>query len=71
MGRLASKVAIVTGGALGIGKACCLRMAEEGASIAVTDIEDGEGEKVVAEIQSAGGSARYWHLDVTKESEVK
>lgn len=71
MGRLSGKVAIVTGGALGIGRACCLRMAEEGASVAVTDIEDAEGEKLVSEIKAAGGTAGYWHLDVTAEPEVE
>jgi len=71
MGRVEGKVAIVTGGALGIGRATCLLLAKEGAKVAVTDILDKEGQKVVDEIKDAGGVAESWHLDVTKEQEVK
>ena len=71
MGRLDGKVAVVTGGALGIGAATCRRMAEEGAVVAVTDLKDTEGAALTREISDAGGTARYWHLDVTNEAEVE
>lgn len=70
MSRVEGKVAIVTGGSLGIGKASCLLLAREGAKVAVTDIKDDEGEKVVAEINDAGGTAQYWHLDASDEDNV-
>ncbi len=70
MGRVNEKVCIVTGGALGIGRAACLLLAREGAKVAVTDVLDPEGETLVGEIRAAGGTARYWHLDVAKEAEV-
>ncbi|MCJ7577849.1 MAG: glucose 1-dehydrogenase [candidate division Zixibacteria bacterium] len=71
MGRVEGKVAIVTGGALGIGKASCLLLAKEGAKVAVTDILDKEGQKVVKEIKNNGGMALFWHLDVSNEKEVQ
>lgn len=71
MKRVAGKVAVVTGGAHGIGKASCVRLAEEGAKVAVTDIKDEEGQQVADEINDAGGTAQYWHLDTTDEGEVK
>jgi NAD(P)-dependent dehydrogenase (short-subunit alcohol dehydrogenase family) len=71
MGRVANKVVVVTGGALGIGEAACLMLAKEGAKVAVTDILDKEGRQVVDKIKGLGGDAAYWHLDVTKEEEVK
>jgi NAD(P)-dependent dehydrogenase (short-subunit alcohol dehydrogenase family) len=71
MGRVENKVAIVTGGSLGIGKSTCILLAKEGAKVAVTDILDREGQKVVDEIKSLGGTARFWHLDVSKENEVQ
>jgi len=71
MGRVENKVAIVTGGALGIGRACCEVLAKEGAKVAVTDILDKEGKKLAEEIKGAGGVAEYWHLDVANEKEVE
>ncbi len=71
MGRLENKVAIITGGALGIGKSTCLYLAKEGAKVAVTDILDKEGQKTVDEIKNSGGLAKFWHLDVSKEEEVR
>lgn len=68
-GRVAGKVAIVTGGASGIGRSCALRLAEEGASIMVTDIQDDAGAETVAAIQDKGGTAEFLHHDVTNESE--
>jgi len=67
MGLLDSKVAIVTGGASGIGAACARRLAAEGAAVVVTDIQDDLGHGVVAEIARDGGRARYFHHDVTSE----
>jgi NAD(P)-dependent dehydrogenase (short-subunit alcohol dehydrogenase family) len=71
MGRVENKVAIVTGGALGIGKSACLLLAKEGAKVAVTDILDREGQRVVDEIKDSKGMAKFWHLDVSKEEEVR
>lgn len=70
MNRLKDKVAIVTGGSLGIGRATCLRLAEEGAAVAVMDIRDEEGKEVAGKVEEDGGTARFWHLDVTGESAV-
>ncbi|MEX1258246.1 MAG: glucose 1-dehydrogenase [Gemmatimonadota bacterium] len=69
MGRVAGKVAVVTGGAVGIGAACCRMLAREGASVAVTDVQNAAGGALVREILDAGGVARYWHLDVGDEAE--
>jgi NAD(P)-dependent dehydrogenase (short-subunit alcohol dehydrogenase family) len=71
MKRVNEKVAIVTGGAMGIGRATCIMLAKEGAKVAVTDVLEKEGKKVVEEIKNAGGDAAYWNLDVTKEKEVE
>ncbi|WP_439156314.1 SDR family NAD(P)-dependent oxidoreductase [Yoonia sp.] len=71
MKRLENKVCIVTGGSRGIGKATCKRLAEEGAKVAITDVEDDEGESLRDQITKSGGTAEYWHLDVTDESAVK
>ncbi|HKZ21811.1 MAG TPA: glucose 1-dehydrogenase [candidate division Zixibacteria bacterium] len=71
MPRVKDKTTIVTGGALGIGKATCLLLAREGAKVAVTDILDKEGEQLVKEIEKSGGTAKFWHLDTTKEAEVQ
>ncbi|MBR9977465.1 MAG: glucose 1-dehydrogenase [Bacteroidetes bacterium] len=70
MKRVKGKVAVVTGGALGIGRAACLLLAREGAKVAVTDIADEEGEKVTEEIKELGGFAKYWHVDTSNEDEV-
>jgi NAD(P)-dependent dehydrogenase (short-subunit alcohol dehydrogenase family) len=69
MGRVQDKVALVSGGAMGIGQACAMTLAREGATVVVTDIQDADGEKVVAEINAAGGIARYIHHDVAQEEQ--
>ncbi len=71
MRRVEGKVVLVTGGAKGIGRAACLRLAEEGASVAVTDVARAEGEAVVREITQGGRNAAYWDLDVSDEAAVK
>lgn len=69
MGRVLGKVALVTGGASGIGRACAERLAEEGAIIVVTDLQDDKGAETVEAIRAAGGQASYLHHDVTSEAD--
>jgi len=71
MGRVEGKVAIVTGGARGLGRETCRLLAKEGAKVALTDILDEEGRRAVAEIKENGGAARFYHMDVTEEDEIK
>lgn len=71
MDRLKGKVAIVTGAANGIGAATARLMAKEGAKVAVVDIDDENGKRVVAEINATGGVADYWHMDVSHSDEVE
>ncbi len=70
-GRVEGRVAVVTGAALGIGRAVCMLLAREGAKVAVTDILDREGEEAVKSLEQAGGTGRFWHLDVSDESQVR
>lgn len=65
MGRLDGRVAIVTGGASGMGRACCLGLAKEGATVVVADILDA-GE-TVEEVKALGSKGLPVHVDVTKE----
>ena len=65
--RVAGKVAIITGGASGIGRGCAIRLAEEGAIVVITDIQDEPGRGVAAGISAAGGTAQYLSHDVTSE----
>ena len=67
MGRLQGKVAIISGGARGLGADEAKLFVEEGASVVFGDILDEEGRKLEAEINEYGGTAQYIHLDVTKE----
>jgi NAD(P)-dependent dehydrogenase (short-subunit alcohol dehydrogenase family) len=66
-GRVQGKVALVTGGASGIGRGCAERLAAEGAAVVVTDLQDHKGEETVQAIAAAGGEAAYFHHDVTDE----
>ena len=68
-GKLAGKVALVTGGASGIGRATSLLLAREGAAVAVTDLQDAAGRECVAEIAGAGGRAIFIHHDVASEDD--
>jgi NAD(P)-dependent dehydrogenase (short-subunit alcohol dehydrogenase family) len=70
MPTLGGKVAVVTGGALGIGKAIALRFAAEGASVAIWDINQDEAQSVEAEIKKAGGTSLTVMADVGTRSEV-
>ncbi len=69
--RLKDKVAIVTGGASGIGRASALRFAEEGAKVVVADVQRDKIDETVDAIRSAGGTAAGVHADVTHASDVK
>jgi 3-oxoacyl-[acyl-carrier protein] reductase len=63
--RLKDKVAIVTGGGVGIGKAYAHGLAKEGAKVLVADIQDNEAHRVAAEINAGGGEATAAYVDVT------
>jgi NAD(P)-dependent dehydrogenase (short-subunit alcohol dehydrogenase family) len=65
-GRLAGKVAVISGSARGLGAAMARLFTGEGASVLVTDILDELGEETAAAIREAGGRAVYQHLDVTQ-----
>lgn len=67
--RLEGKVALITGGASGIGAAHAQVFSDNGAKVVVCDIQDAMGEALVGDINAAGGDAMYQHLDVTSESE--
>ena len=63
MGRLSGKVAVVTGGGNGIGRACCLRFAEEGADVVVADLLEEPGKEVVALVEGLGQRAIFVPAD--------
>ena len=68
MGRLDSKIALITGGASGIGAETARRMLAEGACVILADLQVERGEKLAAEL---GESARFVPLDVTRENDWK
>ena len=66
-GKLSGRVALVTGGARGIGAASAAALAAEGAAVLITDVLDADGEATAASIASKGGRAGYVHHDVRDE----
>ena len=68
--RLDNEVALVTGGASGIGRETALLFAQEGAAIVVADVDDANGRETAQAIEQAGGKAIFVHADVTVESDV-
>lgn len=68
MGKLDGRVAIITGGASGIGRATARLFAEEGARVILSDIEDERGEKLAAEL---GDTVTFLHADVSREADVR
>jgi NAD(P)-dependent dehydrogenase (short-subunit alcohol dehydrogenase family) len=67
--RLENKVALITGGASGMGASMVRTFAREGAKVVIADMLDEEGEKIAAEVIQANGAAMFRHLDVSSESE--
>jgi NAD(P)-dependent dehydrogenase (short-subunit alcohol dehydrogenase family) len=67
MGMLDGRIAVITGGASGIGQATALRFAEEGADVVVGDLQDGA--ETVALVEKAGRKARYVRTDTTNEAD--
>ena len=67
--RLEGKVAIITGGANGMGAEECRIFAREGAKVVIADVMEEEGRQVEAEIAESGGDAVFMKLDVTSESD--
>lgn len=70
MSRLQNKVALITGGANGLGAAIALRMCEEGCAVMITD-RDAGGQKLADKLQAAGHKAAFLACDVTNEAQVK
>ncbi|OBX23344.1 MULTISPECIES: SDR family oxidoreductase [Bizionia] len=71
MDRVKNKVAIVTGGASGLGKSSAILLAREGAKIVITDLDEENGNKVVQQIKNDGGEAIFIKQDVSKEDQWK
>jgi 2-deoxy-D-gluconate 3-dehydrogenase len=69
--NLNGKVAVVTGGAMGIGLAICSRLAEAGARVLIADLNAAEAGNASAELNSRGYSTRFIECDVAKEEDVK
>ncbi len=69
-GRLAGKIAVITGGAAGMGRATSLAFASEGASVAILDIQQEAGEEVVQLIRESGGTAEFIETDVSDAGQV-
>jgi 3-oxoacyl-[acyl-carrier protein] reductase len=71
MTTLAGKIALVTGASQGIGRACALALAAEGATVALAARNVEKLEAVAAEIVAAGGTAKAYALDVSNEDSIK
>src|SRR5262245_18928662 len=71
MPEMTNRIAIVTGGASGIGRALCEQLAADGALVVVADINIGKAEEVAAAVQQRGGHAEAAPLDVSDEAEVQ
>ncbi len=68
---LSEKIAVITGGAKGIGLACAERFARDGAKVVIADIDESEGEISCEAIRAEGGDASFIHCDVGKKLDVR
>ncbi|HKJ96404.1 MAG TPA: glucose 1-dehydrogenase [Thermoplasmataceae archaeon] len=71
MNKLKGKVAIVTGGASGIGRATAVLFSGEGSTVVIADLKDDGGSRVAEEIGKNGGKAIFVHVDVSESDQVK
>src|SRR5476649_2481086 len=71
MGRVQNKVAIVTGGARGIGEGCVRALAEEGAHVVVSDIRVEEGDATAKAVRQTGGDAVFEKTDILEADSIQ
>lgn len=71
MGKLDNQIAVVTGGATGIGRATASLFAEEGATVLAADIKEEALKDLIESIQAAGGNAEAFEIDVSDENSVQ
>src|SRR5512147_355304 len=69
--KLRDRVAVITGAGSGIGRACAIEFAREGAAVGVVDIDLATARETVRLIENAGGSARAFKTDVSRAEEVQ
>ncbi|MBK7343835.1 MAG: beta-ketoacyl-ACP reductase [Saprospiraceae bacterium] len=70
MKRLENNIAIITGGAMGIGKATALRFAREGARVAIWDVNQEKAQAVVDQIKAEGGMAKFYAVNTMDQEQV-
>ena len=71
MARLAGRVAVITGGSQGIGRATAIRFVEEGASVVVADVNEERGAAVVEDLEKQGGTVRFVQTDVSHREQAE
>src|SRR5438552_16744289 len=69
--RLKDRVALITGAGSGIGRESALLFAREGASVLVADVAEEAGQETVAQIEAAGGRARFVRADVSRAQDAR